>query len=430
MNVTHHRRAAINGGALGFLIVLVVLTIAFSILTYLKSEESRAVRDGAEEGPYKTTFLAKSLNEVRQLETDIEAIETKQHEKNIYLGRLDLLLGQYSTYYHDVNGFIITTAETDRSKGAQGPAGQQVKVSEEISTRLKNRKDLQDAAAQKGYPNLLETANNFSDRSAAELDKSTQIEDRLRKDKEALQKQIELYSREKLQIEAVHRKERAARQIRISQLESQIRELLELRLQWLKDIEPDGEVLYADLDHKYVMIDRGSSYGTTTGLKFEVFQYVKGQIVTKGMIEVVSVGTENSRCRILEEVDPVRNGMIQGDLIGNPVFSPDDPKTFFLAGEFESYNKADLERFIELMGGIVQQNLVPGIDFMVAGKNSDKMRDAAREYQVIAMTEEQLVKYLTPRFLPLSAAELEVRARQAAELEALRRLEVGAKKPE
>jgi NAD-dependent DNA ligase len=82
------------------------------------------------------------------------------------------------------------------------------------------------------------------------------------------------------------------------------------------------------------------------------------------------------------------------------VFSTKRPKVFFVSGEFKTHNKEDLEMFIRQTGGIVRDKLSPGVDYLIAGDRSDKDQDNAREYQIQAMTEAQLLKYVRRAFQP------------------------------
>ena len=50
---------------------------------------------------------------------------------------------------------------------------------------------------------------------------------------------------------------------------------------------------------------------------------------------------------ILEQKDRRLHPLAKDDRIGNPTFNPRRPKTFVVAGEFERFNKADLESFIQ-----------------------------------------------------------------------------------
>ena len=150
----------------------------------------------------------------------------------------------------------------------------------------------------------------------------------------------------------------------------------------------------------HLIINLGTSDRVVPGLLFEVFQYERGRYVEKGMVEVVQTQAQIATCRVLSVVDPRKAPLSKNDYISNPVFSIKRPKVFVVSGEFKTHNKEDLEMFIRQTGGIVREKLSPGVDILVAGERSDKDQDNAREYQVQAMTEVQLLKYIRRDFKP------------------------------
>jgi len=135
-------------------------------------------------------------------------------------------------------------------------------------------------------------------------------------------------------------------------------------------------------------------------LIFEAFNFEKGVYVEKGMLEVIEAKPGISVCRILSQKNRRLHPLAKEDRIGNPTFSPRRPKTFVLAGEFERYNKGDLESFIKRSGGLIAQKIGPGVDFLVVGKEAKREEASAREYQILGMKEEQLLKYVLPLFAP------------------------------
>ncbi len=112
------------------------------------------------------------------------------------------------------------------------------------------------------------------------------------------------------------------------------------------------------------------------------------------------IGDNISKGRIIEEVDPRHLALHPGDQAGNPVFNPRNPKVFVLAGEFKLFNRSDLENFIRETGGIVRSEIGPGVDFLVAGDRSEGVQDRAREFRLLAMYEDTLVRFLNTTFKP------------------------------
>ena len=198
--------------------------------------------------------------------------------------------------------------------------------------------------------------------------------------------------------ERAHQDQLAELETQRGQLEASIRELLDLNLAFFSEIKPDGQVMRLTPDRRTVMIDIGSTDRVMRGLKLEVFRRDRGNPVVKGMVEVIEVEAHWATCRVIEEIDPRRDAIAQGDYVGNPVFDTRDPKVFVFAGEFYRFNRADLEDFVRASGGIVHSELSPGTDYLVAGDRSDDVQERARQYQLMAMTEDQLVRYLQPNF--------------------------------
>jgi NAD-dependent DNA ligase len=250
------------------------------------------------------------------------------------------------------------------------------------------------------FDKLENAVANRQDELQAVLKRINDQEGSFREDQDRLNAQIETLNAEKDKAEKLNREDYSRRETKIGQLEDKIRDLLELELRWLTDLEPEGRLLEVNPTSPHVIINLGASDRVVPGMLFEVFQYDRGAYVEKGMLEVVQTQAQISTCRVLHVVDSRRNPLSQNDYIGNPVFSTRRPKVFVVSGEFKTHNKEDLEMFIRQTGGIVREKLSPGVDILVAGERSDKDQDNAREYAVYAMTEAQLLKYVRRDFHP------------------------------
>jgi NAD-dependent DNA ligase len=238
------------------------------------------------------------------------------------------------------------------------------------------------------------------DELQAVLKRITEQDSSYREDQDRLNTQVENLGKDKEAALKKNRDESSRGLTKIGQLQDNIRDLLELELRWLTDLEPEGHLLEVNPTSPHVIINLGTSDRVVPGLMFEVFQYDRGQYVEKGMIEVVQAQAQIATCRVLSVKDPRKMPLSQNDYIGNPVFSTRRPKIFVVSGEFKTHNKSDLEMFIRQTGGIVRDTLSPGVDILVAGERSEPIQDKSREYQVRAMTEEQLLKYVRRDYLP------------------------------
>ncbi len=155
-----------------------------------------------------------------------------------------------------------------------------------------------------------------------------------------------------------------------------------------------------------MIINLGLKDKVFPGLLFEVFQYERGKYRVKGLVEVVEVRNSISLCRVLEVTDRKSWPLAKDDYIGNPVFSPDRPKAFVVAGDFVRFNRTDIENFIRQTGATVRERLSPGTDFLVVPSVEYKGRemDRAREFQVVAIDEERVLRFLRTEFKPKAMA--------------------------
>jgi hypothetical protein len=202
--------------------------------------------------------------------------------------------------------------------------------------------------------------------------------------------------------------------IRKSRLDTEIRELLALKLEWLEALEPVGKVIESDSERGFIIINLGARSRVQRGLRFEVFTFERGRFQGKGLIEVIRTKEDWATCRLLDYDSQSEVPIANGDFIGNPIFSVERAPTFALAGTFEHFNQDDLAYFIEQTGGEikriirplksgedergVQRRIGPGIDFLVAGNGSDIQQEEARQYHMIAIDEPTIRKFLNPRY--------------------------------
>ena len=248
------------------------------------------------------------------------------------------------------------------------------------------------------YPQLDKAIANRNSELQAINQRISEDDARFQKDRTALTEKLDALKAETDKFGKEMATERSRRQTRITQLEDRIRDLLELDLKWLTEIEAVGTILQVEDRTSRVIIDLGSKERAFPGLLFEVFSYEKGAYVEKGMLEVIEVKDGISVCRILSHKNRRLHPLAKDDRIGNPTYHPRRPKTFVIAGEFERYNKADLESFIKRSGGQIATKIGPGVDFLVAGNRSERDQASAREYQILGMKEDQLLKYVLPSF--------------------------------
>lgn len=395
-----------NSGLIGAAILCFALTAAFAAGVLSKNGELAQLR-GDEPGRGAET-VPKLLEQRAALRREIESYERDGAIRARELERADIALGRHLVYWRDQE-MLGGIATPGNEKGTI--RGEQVQLKDH---RLKMAEYSLDASG-KRLEALLNEYKSDVRQQFPPLDKSiaarnaelqavnqriSEQDAAFQKDRTALAEKLDALKAESDKLVKEQATERSRRLTRITQLEDRIRELLELDLRWLTEIEPVGTVLSVEDRSSRVIIDLGSSERAFPGLIFEVFSWDKGVYVEKGMLEVIEVKDGISVCRILSQKDRRLHPLAKDDRVGNPTFNPKRPKTFVVAGEFEHYNKADLEAFIKRSGGLIVQKLGPGVDFLVAGGRSEREQAQAREYQVLGMKEEQLLKYVQPLFVP------------------------------
>jgi hypothetical protein len=393
MNQSPTRRGALDGASLSYLIVLALLTVVFAFLAYSRADAYRLRLEGDPENP-NARHLTQLLGEIKEIEDDIDEKEKDIARKRKRMENQDYRLAELGAHWQDGRGWILGGEDT------QGGWTVTRTAIAERAKRLQAWTTMHGGREAQTFDRLEDLIREFQDAQQEVIQRATEIDERLQRDRDNLLAELERFAEEKRVAEEQYRQDFSVRATRKTQLDQRIRELLELRLEWLEALETDGRIAQVDLDGRYLIIDIGSKDGLRPGTRFEVFQHEKGTYTVKGLVEAADVGGHVATCRILEQTDARRNPIVAGDLIGNPVFDSDDQKIFVLAGEYSLYNKADLARFIQASGGIVREELSPGVDFLVAGARSEGEQDAAREYRVKAMFEKQLVRFLDTTFVP------------------------------
>lgn len=184
---------------------------------------------------------------------------------------------------------------------------------------------------------------------------------------------------------------------RIAELEERVRFLTNQFDIESREMRPDGRLIAASAASSgFVVIDKGQKQNLRRGTRFTVFTQRGGKNVAKGQIEVVKVEDRISTCRVLVEKD--RNDpFIDGDQIHNPVWDPDRVKSFAIRGDFRSFSKGELERFIQEGGGRIDIDLKNGTDYLVAGANADRWTALAVKLGVAILSEEQLLDFIRPQ---------------------------------
>lgn len=390
------RRGSAYHTALIAMIVLILLSLLFAILAFMAYDESQVLQIGdPEDRSTQEESLTRYIEKQESLKTEIEAKEEEIDGLRDRLRHLEIELAARRAYYDPHNQRWVLGGDAHQT----GWQNTSMVVATSLETMQIQQQKLEESAAQAFVP-MEDLTRQFQDDLHAVMQRITESDSRLEEDRAKLLQQLDDIDAASEAADKQFSQDSSTLATRRSQLDARIRELLELYLQWVTTLEPDGKVIKTNHDSNVVMIDIGAGDRVFDGLRFEVFQYIQGEYVVKGMVEVIETRAQMAIARIVAELEPDDQPIAKNDLIANPVFHRERPRVFFLAGEFKLYNKEDLEYFIELTGGAVRQDLAPGVDFLVAGDRSERIQDRAREFKLKAITEEQLVRYLTTTFPP------------------------------
>lgn len=401
--ITTRRGSAYTTG-LGFLIVLVIMAVLFAYLTWDRYNIAQAIRYGDPEATELRFTEAESLNrrydEQVRVENEIRAEQERVNLRRNTLARLDNQLAARGIFF-DRHGNLIRGDREDPTpwEATASDVTHMVTFTDQVARNYEQR-------VQHRFAELRTVINQLRS-SIADVNRDAgRADDRFERTRNELLDTLDRLERQyNADLEQYHNDFSELR-TRETQLDQRIRELLELRLRWLEELRPVGRIVTTGVNSNFVVINIGRKDRVQRGMRFEVFRHVQGQYTTKGMLEVTDLEETQATCRIIEVVDQRRLPISNGDLIGNPAFDTQRPVRFYLAGEFSQLNKSDVKHFIEQMGSIATivsspDEIAPGYDFLVAGGRSDPFQDKAREFQMIAIREEHMVRYLQPVFRPI-----------------------------
>lgn len=378
------------------LILCALLTIVFAGIAWMKHDEAEMHRLGGEQDP---NGLNQMLDNRADMEEEIAGYQAQIEAMQYELSSISLKLAGRSAVFDDESQRWVIGGDDWKTRRQL--------MSEEVAFTLQILEGRVQARQNPDpiFQPLEELITSLRDQTHEVLRDIADMDHQLDQDKERLNQKLDALEEKSAKDKKDFERKYSEVATEVSQADDQIRRLLELELRWLHEIKPDGLLVGVTEDRRTVYANLGSVDRVQRGMVFDIFQYVKGRFVLKGLCEVADVREHISKCRVLSEEDPVHQPLAKEDMIGNPIFSTSRPLNFVLAGEFHQYNRADLEDFIRRTGGKVWDDLAPGVDFLVAGARSDAEQDKAREYQIIAMTEDQLVRYLDTTFQFAQRAE-------------------------
>jgi NAD-dependent DNA ligase len=243
----------------------------------------------------------------------------------------------------------------------------------------------------KKYTQLLDDAKARRGELKNEEDHALGLERDLDDRRVKLREQLEVASRELETLKRDSRNSNTSQDTRIDELDSRIRELTQQRELNNRELRADGRILASRATDGFVVIDRGQDDNLRKGTRFTVFNRRGGKPTIKGSVEVVEVEARMAVCRVLEEKN-ANDPLLPGDMIHNPVYNPDDIKTFVIKGDFTNFSAEELARFITESGGKVAKDLTTASDYLVAGDRAQAALDQAAKLGVSILSEDQLLE--------------------------------------
>jgi len=273
---------------ISILIIVVVFTLVFTGLVINESNQITEMKEGGEDARSGET-VPSLLTKVSELKIKIRENEGSIELRKREMRRADLELAKarYLISGDKVLAGIAThdQAEIDGKPLADSPWALTRKL---IATSQKDTESLKaehESPIRQKFEKLDQAVANRQDELQAVLKRINDQEGAFREDQDRLNAQIETLGVEKEKAEKANREDYSRRATRIGQLEDRIRDLLELELRWLTDLEPEGRLLEVNPTSPHVIISLGASDRVVPGLIFEIFQYDRGRYVEKGMVE-------------------------------------------------------------------------------------------------------------------------------------------------
>ena len=393
------RSGKVDAGLLLWIIGLAVLSLAFGLLTFSRQGQLEVYTKGSDAEPFYAPkdSLEAVLEHNANRRREITSLEKSIAQQEAHIRELDFQLTGYGAYWSDQvqhNGWLLG-GENQESAW---------KTTEQVlaqrAARLQYWSEVHRNPAAQSFDELDELINKFQVDQQEVLTRAADTQARFEIDRENLLLELDRLAVESREVDMAFNLSKGTLETEKLKLDAQIRELLDLRLEWFTETEKFAEAQEVDLQNRYVILNKGLGDGVLPGLRFEMYTFDAGKYVVKGLVEVVDLQEHIAKCRILEEVDPRRMPLHPGDMAGNPVFSPSDPKVFVFAGEFKRFNRSDLESFVRALGAEVWPEIGPGVDYLIAGNHSESVQDKAREFRLLAMYEDTLVRFLTTTFSP------------------------------
>ena len=266
---------------ISILVILVVFTLVLTFLVIHERNQIIAMTEGGEGASGKTVPSLRA--EIEQLRNQIRSSEESVNlrKREVFRADLELAKARYLMVGDKVLAGIAT-ADQPQIEGKPLTDSSWALTRTVMATTLKDTESLKaehESALRQKFDKLDAVVAARQDELQAVLKRITEQDSSYREDQDRLNTQTENLGKEKAAAAKANREKSSFGLTKIGQLQDKIRDLLELELHWLTDLDPEGRLLEVNPTSPHVIINLGSSDRVVPGLLFEVFQYDRGQYV-------------------------------------------------------------------------------------------------------------------------------------------------------
>jgi hypothetical protein len=392
MDSTQRTRPRTGGSQVG-LVVFIIMTVVFAVLSYWMFANWRL-----------------ELDLKKKAETDKKTAETLQKKAADKAVAFETVTGVDSP--DALAEFIANALKAAEAEGfgsgAQPTAKDALTTSlyamnqQKIALDSLNTSLATEQSERKNLDGQIKASDEQNKKSLAEISAELQqVQKTMEDEKARLQAEIEkeIAVRETLRDQYYHAQDEwnAAKvkyALHILELQTKLRELSG---EGTVLAEASGRITSIDLRNALVSVDIGSSAGVKPGMRFVAFaKNAKGQPLKKGVVEIVRVADRTSVARIIAQEADMKIG--RDDSVYN--LAGPKQKLFVFAGTPKEYTVAQWTNYIRVNGGEMMDEVRQGdkvADYLVLC-TFDETKDTkaiqqindAKDYGLVMMKESQL----------------------------------------
>lgn len=366
-----------GSGMIWWVIILVILVVVAGVLAYTfqadLQEAQGTIKSLNEEVGKQRTTLAERISEFSALADVVgfagESVDSRKPE----ISAIKTRIGGLNTKYPDIQD-SDATLEKLLVRFDDMVAADQGKYSD-VQANLATAQ-----AAERSAHDLATSTATEKDKTIAQLQGDVKAEqnrgsENAKKSQDtidALRNQVSELEAQQQKLAADAKKEKNLLENMILAREAKIREIEDRNHLVREKDTSDGEVVDVSISTGIGYINAGFRQGIKPGMRFKVFEYLKGgEKHWKGELQVREVEEGMSSANILSSLD-FANPVKKGDQISSPIYDRDRPPVFAFVGELTGrYSKDELTRLLAMQGAHVASSVSVDVDFLVVGAKSD-----------------------------------------------------------